>query len=596
MEKRMKILEDLESNLTTALISGNGALFQFNVNEQKLFLSDSYYCSLGYNSFERDHNSELVDHIHPGDRMRIETLLKTFSNNGNNIIKTEFRVKSKSGETRWVSCHGRATDGTPLRILGLIVDITNQKKIENACSESERKLSTLMNNLPGMAYRCKPDNQLSMEFASQGSYKLLGCHPSDLVGKTDNAYRKLVDPSDREYLIKCVSAALNEKRFFSLIYKVRKKTGEMIWVWEQGEGVFSAKGKLLALEGFITDITQQKKAELDLRKENIKLKNLTNDRYKFGEIVGKSPEMQKVYDLIIKAASSDVNVIIYGESGTGKELVARSIYELSDRKDHPFVTVNCGAINENIMESEFFGHKKGAFTGATTDRIGYLEKSNSGTLFLDEIGEMSKNIQVLLLRAIELKEFTPMGGGKTKASDFRIIAATHRNLAERIKTKKMREDFYYRINVFAIHLPPLRNRKEDIPLLIDHFIETYPGKAKISRIPPAVMEAFQHYDWPGNVREFQNAIHRYIAIGKIDFLEEQYNSNQNEYNGFNEFYDINAASISGLRNTISMLEKNVIRHALEKHQWNREKTSIFLKIDRKTLYRKIKEHNLAYNN
>ena len=595
MEKvKMDILEGLESNLTTALTSGNGALFEFNVSEQNLFLSDSYYRWLGYSPFEKNNNSGLVDHIHPNDRMRIETLFKTFSDNGKDSIKTEFRVKSKSGETHWVSCHGKSLHSIPLRILGLIVDITNQKKIENACTESERKLSTLMNNLPGMAYRCKADKQLSMEFASKGSYKLLGCHPSDLVGKTENAYRKLVNPSDREDLIECVNTALSEKRSFSFIYKVRKVTGEIIWVWEQGEGVFSSKGELIALEGFITDITQQKKAELDLRKENIKLKSLTKDRYKFGEIVGKSPEMQKIYDLIVKAASSDVNVIIFGESGTGKELVARSIYQLSDRKDQPFVTVNCGAINENIMESEFFGHKKGAFTGAATDRRGYLDKSNGGTLFLDELGEMSKSMQVLLLRAIELKEFTPMGGGKTKASDFRIIAATHRNLSEMIKAKRMREDFYYRINVFAIHLPPLRRRKEDIPLLIDHFIKSYPGKSlKIKRISPAAMEAFQQYDWPGNVRELQNAVHRYIALGKIDLFGEQYNLKQNVNNGFNELYDINAVSISGLRNTIATLEKKVIRHALEKHRWNRGETSVFLNIDRKTLYRKIKEHDLA---
>jgi PAS domain S-box-containing protein len=486
------------------------------------------------------------------------------------------------------------SDGTVSKLI-LSSDITKTKLAEKELKESKRRLQTLMANLPGMVFRCKADTERTMEFASKGSYKLMGYHPSDLIGKGVNAYKNGVDPRDRESLLRCVDTALNEKRSYSFIYRVKKVSGETIWVWEQGEGVFSSEGELVALEGFITDITQHKKAELDLRKENIKLNFLSNDRYKFGNIVGKSPEMQKVYELIMKAASNDVNVIISGESGTGKELVAQSIHRLSDRKTNPFVTVNSGAINENLMESEFFGYKKNSFTGAVADCPGYLDQANGGTLFLDELGEMSKSMQVLLLRAIELKEYTPVGGNESKKSDFRIIAATHRNLKKSVKNKKMREDFYYRIHILSIHLPPLRKRKEDISLLIDHFIEKYPAgkKLKKPKISADVRETFQRYNWPGNVRELQNAVQRYLALGQMDFDNKNINEKPDISKKLTDLNNGHVASIEGLNETMIQLEKKVIRQVLEHYCWNRGKTAQFLKIDRKTLYRKIKAYDLV---
>ena len=484
------------------------------------------------------------------------------------------------------------SDGT-ISKLTLCFDITESKRAEIDLKESQRKLQTLMSNLPGMVYRCKADQQFTMEFASEGAYRLLGYTSSALLGKGPNAYNKLVDPRDRNDLISSLKKALREKRSYSFIYRIKKRSGETIWVWEQGEGIFSNSGKLVALEGFITDITRHKKAELDLRKENIKLKAISKERYKFGDIIGKSPEMQTVYELIVKAASNDVNVIIFGESGTGKELVAQNIHRLSDRRNKPFVTVNCGAINESLMESEFFGYKKGAFTGASADSHGYLDESNHGTLFLDELGEISKSMQILLLRAIDRKEFIPVGGNETKTSDFRIIAATHRNLAESVEKKRMREDFYYRIHILAINLPPLRERKEDISLLIDHFIETFPGKKQSNnKIPAEIRDLFQQYDWPGNIRELQNAVHRYMALGQIDLP-----GNKLKFDRIvpEDFYNVQKILSPDLNTIMMDFEKKVILHALERHRWNRGKTAKFLNIDRKTLYRKIRVYNLAYD-
>lgn len=474
--------------------------------------------------------------------------------------------------------------------LTLCADITENKMLEKALTESTRRLETLMGNLPGMVYRCKADETNSMEFASKGCYKLLGYKASELIGEGATAYQHLVHPLERKNLLRSLNAALDEKRSYSFIYRVKTATGEIIWVWEQGVGVFSNSGKLIALEGFITNVTEHKKAELDLRNENIKLKKYFKDRYKFGNIVGKSHLMQTVYELILQSSANDANVIIYGESGTGKELVARSIHNLSDRKENSFVAVNCGAINENLIESEFFGYKKGAFTGAASDTLGFFDKSNGGSLFLDELGEMSMNMQVKLLRAIEAQEYTPVGGNSVKTSDFRIIAATNQNLTKLIKNKKMREDFYYRIHILPIFLPPLRERKEDIPLLIDHFIDIYPWKgSKKVNIPNNIREAFQRYDWPGNVRELQNAVSRYITLGKIDFTTEKIKT---ETNSYENFYNDISSTEKGLDKVMAQIEKKVILKILEKYQWNRGKTAKHLNIDPKTLYRKIKSLNM----
>jgi PAS domain S-box-containing protein len=502
-------------------------------------------------------------------------------------IRWEYKLPKTGRWYNYMASPIYNTDGS-ISKLTLCNDITESKMAELAAKESERRLQTLMGNLPGMVYRCKADKTHTMEFASQGSFKLLGFHPWELTGKGNTSFQRLVHPDDRGNLIECLNTALEEKRSYSFIYRIKKATGEILWVWEQGVGVFSKTEKLISLEGFITNVTEQKQAELDLRKENTKLKFATKDRYKFGNIVGKSPAMQEVYELILKASSNDVHVIIYGESGTGKELVAQSIHDLSDRKDHPFVAVNCGAINENLVESEFFGYKKGAFTGASaTGSLGYLDKAHGGSLFLDELGEMSLNMQVKLLRAIESKGYIPVGSNRIKRSDFRIISATNRNLVESVHNKTMREDFYYRIHIFPIHLPPLRERKQDIPLLIEHFIEAFSNThSKQVTIPADIINTFQQYDWPGNIRELQNAIYRYITMGKTDLVNDRFKVettlNTSDYETAAEMPK------KGLNEIVADLEKKIILTALEKHQWNRGKTAEFLNIDRKTLYRKIK--------
>jgi PAS domain S-box-containing protein len=473
--------------------------------------------------------------------------------------------------------------------LSLCVDITEKKSAENALLESERRLSTLMNNLPGIVYRCRADETFTMEFASRGSKRLLGFEPHELLGKGPHAYQRIVHPEDRKNMLNLVRETVAMRRPFSFIYRIRAASGEEKWVWEQGEGVFDDDDQLVALEGFISDVTAYKEVELDLRKENLRLRSSISDRYRFGDIVGKSEPMQAVYDLILKAAASDASVIIFGESGSGKELVARAIHRLSDRRAGEFVAVNCGAIPKDLMEREFFGHLKGAFTGANADKGGFLDSADGGTLFLDEIGEIGQGIQVKLLRVLDGVGYTPLGGIKLKRSDFRAIAATNRDLVKLVKDGRMREDFFYRIRILPIQLPPLRERKGDIPLLIDHFLSTLAkGEEEPPHLPVRIREAMETYPWPGNVRELQNVLHTYITLGKLDLMGQISDSSGEEQAVTEPPFSAGA----GLRQRMDVLEKKMLLNALEAARWHRGRAADALQLNYKTLQRKMKAHGI----
>lgn len=345
------------------------------------------------------------------------------------------------------------------------------------------------------------------------------------------------------------------------------------------------------------DITKSKKTEArlkeqeaSLRRENILLKSDIQKRYGFGQIVGKSSAMQEVYNNIIEAGASNANVIVYGESGTGKELVSRAIHDISDRNDQPFVSVNCGAVPENLLESEFFGSRKGAFTGAIGDRIGYMGKADGGTLFLDEIGEIGMQMQVKLLRAIEGYGYTPVGGIDVIKPDLRIIAATSRDLLQRVNEGKMRKDFFYRVHIIPVELPPLRNRSEDIPLLIQHFLEkNNQTDDKAHLFTEDIMEALKSHDWPGNIRELQNVLHRFITFNRLDFGHRRINDKAKAESVSKSHHPIETGNLKQL---MGLHEKHLILEALEKNKWNRTQSASMLKINRKTLFKKMKVHGI----
>jgi len=343
--------------------------------------------------------------------------------------------------------------------------------------------------------------------------------------------------------------------------------------------------------GQLARVFQRMAREVSARQQHLRqqVQEASKDRYRFGEIIGRSPIMQEVYEKIVHAAASDANVVITGESGTGKELVAQTIHRLSKRSEKPCVPVNCGAIPESLFESEFFGHRKGAFTGADRDKSGFFDAAHGGSLFLDEVGELPLIMQVKLLRALQSGEYTPLGDHTVRQVDVRIIAATNKNLVAQREQGFIRDDFFYRIYVIVINLPPLRNRKEDIPLLVDHFMEHYGERDTRPTIPGHVMEALSQYDWPGNIRELQNMLQRYLAGERLEFIGARHTepderdwilSTELEHQG------------PSLREAVEAYEKRLIASVLEQNRGHTEKTAAMLNIPLRTLYGKIQKYQL----
>jgi DNA-binding NtrC family response regulator len=320
-----------------------------------------------------------------------------------------------------------------------------------------------------------------------------------------------------------------------------------------------------------------------LAAENLKLKEQIAEFPKLDEIIGESPAIQKVFELIETVAKTDTTVMIRGESGTGKELIARAIHSNSERRFFPIVTINCGAMPEGVLESELFGHEKGSFTGAQYRRKGKLELADQGTLFLDEVGNIDMKTQMDLLRVIETKQFTRVGGNEVIKVDFRIICATNKDLEKAMAEGSFREDLYYRLNVFSIYVPPLRERKADIPPLADYFVKKYArAMAKpIASISSEAMDVLVRYNWPGNVRELENAIERAMVVGKPPVIRpDDLPFRLTEKNNIPH---------SG---SLAAIEKVHIVSVLDQNNWNISRSAEILDIDRVTLYNKINKYGL----
>lgn len=346
-------------------------------------------------------------------------------------------------------------------------------------------------------------------------------------------------------------------------------------------------------------LTKRAKGQVDASREIIRLREELESKYEFGNIIGNNRKMKDVFKIISQVASSKVSVLILGESGTGKELIAKAIHYNSPRKNKPFVVVNSAAIPESLIESELFGHEKGSFTGATGQHIGKFEQSAGGTLFLDEIGDMPLKTQIKILRVLQEKEITRVGGKQQINVDVRIISATNRDLEDLMKQKLFREDLYFRLTVFPINVPPLRKRKSDIPVLAKHFISKYQeesGKKNIE-LSPEALEAMMRYHWTGNVRELENCIQRALVVltgntlEKKDLPLEVLAATQGSFIPADKMVlvqDLNSFEIRPFKE----VEREVLKQAITHSGGNIAKAADALEIGRATLYRKVKEYNL----
>ena len=389
---------------------------------------------------------------------------------------------------------------------------------------------------------------------------------------------------------------------FSIIEKVKKKNIDiavvMITAFSSIQTAIDAMKK--GADDYLTKPVNIEELELILKKiwerrllilQNKELKQKLNDKYNFSGIIGNTPEIQLIFKTITEIAPTAATVLIYGDTGTGKELIANAIHYSSDRKDKPFVALHCASLSEGVLESELFGHEKGAFTGAISQRRGRFELANGGSLFLDEVGEMNSHVQIKLLRVLETGKFERVGGEKTIESDVRIIAATNRDLEKEIKEGRFREDLYYRLNVINLKLPLLRERKEDIGLLIDNFLVKYSKKNKkdIKGITPQSAKLLDNYDWPGNIRELENAIERAVVMARNEYIEPNdlpSNINVNTKKSRKETFRIPSGA------TMKEIEKKVIIETLQTTNGSKSKAAKILGISTRKIEYKIKEWSM----
>jgi PAS domain S-box-containing protein len=517
--------------------------------------------------------------VHPEDRAHaVKTVEGAFTSEG--AVEDEWRVQWPDGSVHWLFGRFqiiRNAAGEPWLLTGINIDVTGRILAQQAVQESEARFRNMADTAPVMIWVAGEDklctyfNQQWLDFTGRPLDQELG-----------NGWANGVHPSDFDQCLKIYETAFGNRQPFTMEYRLRRADGVYRWVIDNGTPRFSTAGEFLGYIGSCLDITDRKESEASLvlahdaletayaevnrlktqlEEENIYLQEEIKLQQNFGEIIGSSDSLKYVLYKIEQVAPTTSTVLIMGETGTGKELVARAIHTASLRRDRPMVKVSCAALSASLIESELFGHEKGAFTGAIARKIGRFELADGGTIFLDEIGELPLELQVKLLRIIQEGELERLGSARTFKVDVRIIAATNRNLREQVSKGLFREDLWYRLEVFPITVPPLRQRREDIPLLTEHFVKGFARKLgkEITSIAPATVTAFRNYAWPGNVRELANVIERAVINSKGPVLRL--------YEPLDPASD---AAADALGRTLEEVERDYIVRVLDNLSWKIE--------------------------
>jgi formate hydrogenlyase transcriptional activator len=521
-------LRNSEAYLAEAQRMSQTASWAWNAaTGQPSYWSKECYAVLGFDPAESLPQQEsFIQRIHPDDqascRERIEKGIRDKLD-----FKFDYRIVHPDKGIRDIHCVCHAVldrSGDLVELVGTIIDITERKAAEEKIREQEAELRQVLDLAP----------QLVAVFGSGGpgrerlyaNRSVLDYFGFSLQEWQQSSRGEFYHPDDKERVLGQFDRALSIGSAFEVENRARKADGTYRWFLVRFNPLHDDKGQIMRWYVAATDIEDRKRAEEKLKLENAALREEIDQTSMFEEIVGTSPALHALLSRISKVAPSDSTVLITGETGTGKELVARAIHKRSQRSRRAFVSVNCAAIPRDLIASELFGHEKGAFTGAVQRRLGRFEMADCGTIFLDEVGELSPDTQVALLRVLQEREFERVGGGQSIRVDVRVIAATNRDLEAAVANGIFRRDLFYRLNVFPIDVPPLRERKDDVLMLVEYFVQRYATRTgkNIGLIEKKTLDLLQSYGWPGNIRELQNVIERSVILssGNVLSVEESW--------------------------------------------------------------------------
>jgi len=499
-----KVAEDAirrsEAYLAEAQKLSHTGSFGCKASSGEMFWSEETFRIFGYDRDAKPAVEAILKRVHPDDKAMVQGQISHATSQGKDC-NLEYRLLLPDDSVKYVHvvAHAMKDKAGNLEFVGAVTDITERKAAEERIRRQEAELRQMLDFAPQLIAVFGPNrerlhiNRIALDYLGLSLEEWRQTpHPGAFVHPDDR-------PRDLDYFDRAVSTGSS----YELELRLRKFDGSYHWFLARSNPVLDDKGNVVRWYVASTDIEDRKRTEERLQQENVALREEINKASMFEEIVGTSPALQAVLSRISKVAPSDSTVLITGETGTGKELVARAIHRRSHRASRAFVSVNCAAIPRDLIASELFGHERGAFTGATQQRLGRFELANGGTLFLDEVGELPAETQIALLRVLQEYEFERVGGTRRIRADVRVIAATNRDLPGAIRAGSFRSDLFYRLHVFPIEIPSLRERRADIPLLVEYSVDRYARKAgkNIKRVNKKTLELLQTYPWPGNIRE-----------------------------------------------------------------------------------------------
>jgi PAS domain S-box-containing protein len=489
--------------------------FAWSIADGEISWSEEVYNIFEYDRMAKPTFEMVLVRVHPDDRDRVQkAVAQAFEARAD--FRLEYRLLMSNGSVKHIHASARVatTSSGNLELVGVVTDVTAARQAEGRRQQDEQELRRITDAIPQLIIVYSPEGRAV--YLNRGTLDYMGLSLEEV--QAESFRDRVIHPEDVERFRNVRQNGLPKGVPFETEQRVLGKDGKYRWFFSRYNPLKDEQGRIIRWYATATDIDDRKVAERRLQNENVALREEVDRAFMSEEIVGASAALSIVLARVAKVAPTDSTVLITGETGTGKELIARAIHKRSGRAQRAFVSVNCAALAPSLISSELFGHEKGAFTGATQRRIGRFELANGGTLFLDEVGELPSDTQIALLRVLQEREFERVGGKERIKIDVRIVAATNRDLNVAQTDKTFRSDLFYRLNVFPVHVPPLRERRADIAMLLEYFLHRYAHQARkvFKSIDKHTLDFFEAYDWPGNIRELQNIVERSVILSSGD--------------------------------------------------------------------------------